>query len=170
MDRSNRSDSRWEDDFFSHPIKVGYYQEWQQYFATLSLQDLRSVFTAKDKELQSIVKKRSWYGIWDCLANSLGEEPYDAVFITPKFEEYEQAIASGMKMGFQKDSITNPNHAWLWAHDYQPCELYVEASQRFPIGEGLRRFGYVFWDSKRLHDSGILQKPSASPQTCYVDI
>ena len=104
------------------------------------------------------------------LAEALNEEPYDATFVTSKFEEYMQAIASGVKMQFQGDSIQNPNQAWLWAHSYQPCELYVEASHQFPVGEGLRRFGYVFWDNKRLQASGILQQELAYPQVHSVDI
>jgi len=106
----------------------------------------------------------------DFLTEALNEEPYDSAFFTPKLKGYEQAIASGVKMQFQRDSIRSPNHAWLWAHGYQPCELYVEASRGFPVGEGLRRFGYVFWDSKRLQASKILEKELVYLQIRSVNI
>jgi hypothetical protein len=64
------------------------------------------------------------------LAEALNEEPYDSAFVTTEFENYTQAIASGIKMQFKEDSVNSPNSAWLWAHDYQPCDLYVEASRQ----------------------------------------
>jgi len=78
--------------------------------------------------------------------------------MTSKYEENELALASGVKVQFYRDDINRANEAWLWSHNYQPCELYVQNTSMFPIGQGLRRFGYVFWDSSRLQTSGLLQR------------
>jgi len=161
--REDQYNSRWEDDFFSQSIKADYYEEWQRYFATLTLSELREIFTAKANALLTIVKRHANRFPHDFLTEALDEDPYHVTFITPEYEAHEQALESGIKVQFQEDAIDQPNEGWLWAHRYEPCNLYIESTRDFPTGEGLRRFGYVFWDSDRLHDSGILQKESAYP-------
>lgn len=80
------------------------------------------------------------------------------MYLTPEYEEHQQALTSGVKVQFQGDDIDKPNEAWLWAHRFQPCELCTEPRSEFRIGEGLRRFGYGSWDSSQLHDSQLLLK------------
>jgi hypothetical protein len=136
----------------------------------LTLRDIRGMFTIQDEELLHLVQTHVYRLPRDFLWQALNEEPYDSAFGTLRFEEHEQAIASGIKMRFLGDYIQSLNHAWLWAHSYQPCELYVKASRQFANGEGLRRFGYVFWDSDRLHASGILQQELVCSQIRSVSI
>ncbi|RFU36329.1 hypothetical protein B7463_g69, partial [Scytalidium lignicola] len=131
------------------------------YRSIYRISDLREIFTAQGDVLQQLVEKYARHFPSDFLTEALDEEPYHSTFITPEYEEYEQAILSDAKVRFQGDAIAGPNQAWLWAHRYQPCELYVQGTSDFPIGDCLRRFGYVFWDSDRLQRSGILQKDPA---------
>jgi hypothetical protein len=84
---------------------------------------------------------------------------------TDEFLEHEKAVANGVTVIFERDALDQPNEAWLWAHDYQPCELYVTSTWEFPIGEGLRRLGYVFWDSDRLRASWMLDDELVHPVT-----
>jgi hypothetical protein len=163
INREDPWNSRWEDDFFSHSIKVNYHEEWQRYLATVSLSDLRDIFTSKDDELLQVVQKHTHRLPHDFLTEALDEDPYHSALITPEYEVHEQALASGATVQFQGDVIDQPNEGWLWSHGYQPCELYVQSTREFPIGEGLRRFEYVFWDSNRLRGSGLIQKKSVYP-------
>lgn len=152
--------SRWEDDFFSHAYKRSWYETWQRYFATLSLTQLRDYFAAHGESLMQMTQK--YAGRWpnDFLTGALDESPYHSSMYTQEFEAHEEALTNGVKIQFERDDIGKPNEGWLWAHDYLSCELYVDSTFDFPIGKGLRRFGYVFWDSKRLRDARILQNPS----------
>jgi hypothetical protein len=158
-DQEDQYNSCWEREyFFSHSVKVNYHEDWQRYLATLSLSELREIFTVEPEALLQIVKKHASHYPHDFLTEALNESPYHATFITPKYKVHEQAPESGIMVQFYEDVIDQPNEGWLWAHGYKPCELYTESIGEFPIGEGLRRVGYVFWDSRRLRDSGILQK------------
>jgi len=159
----DRHQSRWDCDFFSHFHKVRKFKHIQKYMATMSLSDLREFLTAKDEGLIHILKKNGLNYSHDFLTEALDEEPYHPIWETPEYQEYEGALASEMKVRFEGDATSRPNEAWLWAHEYRPCELYVQSTPDFAIGEGLRRFGYVFWDSRRLQDLGLLQKELVNP-------
>ncbi|KAE9368119.1 hypothetical protein N431DRAFT_514826 [Stipitochalara longipes BDJ] len=128
------------------------------YFAVLRLSELREIFAAKDADLECAVQKHAGHLAHDFLDTALDEEPYHSVYSTPEFEEHQKVTFSGMKIEFEGDYIDKQNEAWLWAHDFRPCNLYVEPRSEFEMGEGLRRFGYIVWDSGRLHDSGLLSK------------
>jgi len=161
--KANRSD----DYYFSTREKRGWQESYLQYFGTLKVPTLVSLFTAQDDKLLQIVKE-NLEGQWqhDFLFKALGEDPYYFPFINPKRDEQEKKVSDGVTVQFHRDSVSEANEAWLWAHNYQPCDLYIEASYNFPIGEGLRRFGYVFWDSSRLHNAGILEKEFVWPSSC----
>jgi hypothetical protein len=164
LDREHRCNSRWETEYFiSHSAKVNCHENWQRYLATLSLSELREIFTAKPEALLQVARKYANHYPHDFLTEALNEDPYHATFITPKYEEHEQGLKSGIKVQFREDAIDKPNEGWLWARGYEQCELYTESISVFPNEEGLRRFGYVFWDSHRLSDSGILKKESVYP-------
>ncbi|KAN0095036.1 hypothetical protein V8E51_015747 [Hyaloscypha variabilis] len=162
-------ESRWDSDiFFSRSLKT-WHGHWQAYFAVLRLSDLKEVFAAKDADLERVVQYHAGHLAHDSLEAALDEEPYHSVFSTPEFEEHQQAIASGIKIQFEKDDIDRPNEAWIWAHNFKPCDLYVEARCDFEVGEGLRRIGYVFWDSSRLHDSGLLSESPSEVATLTME-
>jgi len=109
------------------------------------------------------VQKHLFHLPHDFLSEALDEDPYHSALITTELRELEQALANGVKFQFRGDAIDKPNVAWLWAHEYQPCDQYVQSRWEYAMGEGLRRFGYLFWDSKRMHESGILQKELVPP-------
>jgi hypothetical protein len=158
VEREDPWGSRWEiDPFFSHSAKVNGHTEWQEYLATLTISDLREIFTAVDDDLMHVLKNHLYRTAEPFLTEALDEIPYHSSFITPEYKEHKQALASGVKAPFLGDCIDKPNEGWLWAHQYKSCELYVSSTRGSTIGEGLRRFGYVFWDSTRLHRVGILQ-------------
>jgi hypothetical protein len=105
---------------------------------------LREIFTAEGDDLMHILQKHSYRAAEEFLTEALDEIPYHSSFVTPEYKEHKQALASGVKVPFLEDDIDNPNEGWLWAHRYQPCDLYVSATREIKTGEGLRRFGYVF--------------------------
>jgi len=148
--------SRWEFDFFSTSEKLQWQEAYHRYFATLKLPTLVSLFMAQDDQLLQIVKENC-DGKWphDFLSEALDHDPYYSQLIESKKDEHEKKVSAGVRIQFDRDSVSEANEAWLWAHEYQPCDLYVQSSHENEIGEGLRRFGYVFWDSSRLHDAGI---------------
>jgi len=150
----NPYDSRWVLDFFGTSAKSAYHKDWQRYSATLSLSQLREVFSATGDNLLQVTRENTISATNDFLTEALNEDPYHE---SDEYEAYLEALDSGVKVQFQGDDIEKPNEAWLWAHQYKPCD-YVESALLFPIGEGLRRCGYVFWDSRRLHDSSILDQ------------
>ncbi len=154
---------RWFDDqdylIFSSSTK-GWWES-NAYLATLPLPDLRELLTAEGDEIVQVVKK--YYGriTGEFLQEALSEMPRRARYKTPEFEEHNQAVARGVKARFQGDALNHANEAWIWANYYRPCEIYVEASADPYAGdyrEGLRQFGYVFWDRDRLHQSGIFDQ------------
>jgi hypothetical protein len=162
----NPYDSRWELDFFGSSAKSAYHKEWQKYSATLSLPQLREVFSATGDHLLQVIRKNTRSATNDFLTEALDADPYHD---SEEYDAYLEALNSGVKVQFQEDNIEEPNEAWLWAHQYRPCD-FVESAFHFPIGEGLRRFGYVFWDSKRLHDTNILDQKlvlHVLPQRAY---
>lgn len=151
--------SRWEFDFFSTSEKLQWRESYHRYFATLKLPTLVSLFTAQDGQLLQIVKDNcdcKWPH--DFLSEALDQDSYYSQLIEPKKDEHQQKVSAGVKIQFHRDYVSEANEAWLWAHEYQPCDLYVQPSYENEIGEGLRQFGYVFWDSSRLHDAGVLEQ------------
>jgi hypothetical protein len=131
---------------------------WQDYLAVLSISELRIIFAANDDKLEQILRKHIPNRTHESLDRALDEEPTPSALLTPEFREHEQAVASGVMVDFQGDSLDKANQAWLWAHGFHLCDCYVQCRRDFPRGEGLRRFGYVFWDSTRLESSGLMQK------------
>lgn len=154
IDRPDPWNSRWEASFFSQSTKMNFYEEWQMCVSTLRISELRDIFAATSDGLQHLVEKYARQFIYDSLTDALREEPYHSIFITPEYKEYEQALLSDFKFQLQGDAIQLPNHAWVWTHNYRPCELYFLSTDDFLIVSGLRRFGYVFWNGRRLLDCG----------------
>ncbi|KAF4637503.1 hypothetical protein G7Y89_g581 [Cudoniella acicularis] len=156
-DVERKHDSRWETSFFSATNKASF-SHWQHYFATLTIAELRDVFAGTGASLVKVIKKYAHRWGHAFLNEALEEEPLHATFYTSEYEAQEEARVGGVQVNFKRDAVELPNEAWLWAHKYQPCELYTTSSHDFAPGNGLRRFGYVFWDSHRLQRSQILQK------------
>jgi hypothetical protein len=156
--------SRWEFDIFSSYSKT-HYQSWQDYSASFSLPELRVMLIAKGEESHKILESTKCHLDDNPLNEALKESPYHSRMYTDEFLEHEKAVANGVTVQFERDALDQPNEAWLWAHDYQPCELYVASTWEFPIGEGLRRLGYVFWDSDRLRASWMLDDELVQPPT-----
>lgn len=55
---------------------------------------------------------------------------------------------------FCGDDRNGPNEAWLWSNDYTNLWHPSDGSR-----EDLREWGSCMWDSRRLSDWGIIQKP-----------
>jgi len=136
------AESRWESErFFSHSVKIQWHQQWQKYIVTLSISDLREIFTSQHDILLQNVQKHLFHLPHDFLSQALDEDSYHSALITTELREHKWALANGVKFQFRGDIIDKPNEAWLWAHEYQPCDLYVQSHWEYAIGEGLRRFG-----------------------------
>jgi hypothetical protein len=67
----------------------------------------------------------------------LDQDPYHSPLIEPKKDEHEQKVSAGVNIQFYQDSVSEANEARLWAHEYQPCDLYVQPSHENEIEEGL---------------------------------
>ncbi|MCJ1431059.1 hypothetical protein MMC27_000409 [Xylographa pallens] len=59
---------------------------------------------------------------------------------------------TGLESSLGGENIKDCNKGWLWAAGYQATVRYNIAANC-----DLRRFGYVFWDSKRLEECGLLE-------------
>jgi hypothetical protein len=57
---------------------------------------------------------------------------------------------------FRRDSLNQPNRAWLWAKENKSS---VIGSSALPHDRDLRAWGYVFWDSERLQKLRFIEQP-----------
>ena len=159
--RWNNGRRGWRRNFFSTWVKTEYWRNYQQSFATFDILDLLEVFEAKGNELTRLVQGHMYHFPGSDLTEAPGEPPYHLRLNTTQFQEYEKVLESGALVKFEGDAIDKKNSAWLWSHEYKSCDLYAESTSTFEddsLSEGLRRFGYVFWDHDRLASSGLLGK------------
>jgi hypothetical protein len=160
-DVDRQYDTRWDETFFGIGCKA-YFLAWQQGFATFPMSILLETFNAKGDTLSEIVQKYARRYQHEFLDEALDDCSYDSLYDTPEYQQHVADLENRIKVQFQGNAQDKANQAWLWAHENKPCELYVGERSEFPIGEGLRRFGYVFWDSDRLQNCEFFQKKSAS--------
>lgn len=149
-------EARWEFDFFSSHYKSRHH-DWQEYAGSLSLTEIRAMLTARGEEAHRILQGTMSHLYENPLTAALKETPYHSCMFTIEFMAHQQALESGTIICFERDALDLPNEGWLWAHQYRPCELYVDDEWARPEAEGLRRLGHVFWDSERLRESEVLR-------------
>jgi len=135
-----------KDYFFSKHSKVSYHDAYMEYMLSLGLPFLRHIFEASGEERTRSIIANGQHG-GDFLSKALKAPPKQTVAL----EEEETAEDNGLVLQFQEDNLTERNEAWLWSKDFRPSVLWNELG-----AEGLREWGYVFWDSSRLRASDIL--------------
>ena len=67
-----------------------------------------------------------------------------------------KAVSAELKLcplKFSGDDVYQSSIGWLWGHDWKPSKHAGE-----PQMKGLRDWGYVFWDERRMRASGILDR------------
>ena len=73
---------------------------------------------------------------------------------TPIFLTERAGRKCRQHLDFEGDACEKRNHAWLWAHQFCPQNLYS-----LECNLDLRAWGYVFWDSNRLEKLGVMKEP-----------
>ncbi|KAL8824502.1 MAG: hypothetical protein Q9191_005018 [Dirinaria sp. TL-2023a] len=71
-------------------------------------------------------------------------------------KESIKALSIRMKstpLKFLGDDLLESSIGWLWGHDWKPKLVSAE-----PQLKGLRDWGYVFWDKRRIDASGVLDR------------
>jgi hypothetical protein len=158
-------------DIFATPKYKQLHDAYHRYFATLNLPTLELLFTTPADQLLKIVEDNcDAVMAQEFLSEALDQDPCLSQWIKPKRNEHQQKVSAGVKVQFHQDSVSEANEAWLWIHEYRPCDLYVQPSHEIEIGEGLRRFGYVFWDSSRLHEAGVFEKAFVYASSCFLPL
>lgn len=157
---------RWDADFFSKTSKSISVEDWQELVATLPMKDLRAIFQAEGQNLEDLVKQWTWgsrHAIGPFLKEALAVDPHYFPVIPNgdglRDESQPNGRIKGSMASFQRstdgDEAKSANTGWYWANNWNMKEVYGDSSNYtatldYEGSEGLRRFGYVFWDSKRL--------------------
>jgi hypothetical protein len=121
-----------------------------EYLATLGFKTFRTLVEA-DNPLRRSIINRNYHHHHDSLGNALKHRPWIPGNI---FRREWHGRQRGQKLEFEGDEYHKSNLAWLWAHQMRPEPVSYET-----CNGDLRAWGYVFWDSGRLDDLGILKEP-----------
>ncbi|WEW57319.1 hypothetical protein PRK78_002784 [Emydomyces testavorans] len=137
---------------------VGIESPYIQRLLSLGLEKLYQIITAETYEARyKLLNDRRFNCprtqfdfLYDALDNV--NEPDDALFLSDFTPEDER---SHIRPPFFDDPDPGPAKIWRWAHQDETQLQFVYQKSREP----LREWGYVMWNSRRLHDLGILQEP-----------
>ena len=150
---------RWSepDAFFSSSSKISDHEYYAEYMLSLGLPFFRRLFETSGEELRQLLQANAAYGE-PFLTAALDEPPQQNQFI----ERERQLCSENAILAFGTDTVDGRNEAWLWSHYYKPA-----VRRNKDCSEGLRGWGYVFWDSMRLRASDIigLRYLQPSPQS-----
>ncbi|KAL9116408.1 MAG: hypothetical protein Q9187_007066 [Circinaria calcarea] len=152
---------RWSeaDRFFSTRSKFGDHDSYAEYMLSLGLHFFRQLFEADGEERRRLLEANTGYSE-SFLTEALRVPPQQS-----KFNENERKLLrENTILEFGTDMVNQMNEAWLWSHGYKPSGRWNSH-----FSNGLRKLGYVFWDSLRLRASGIIgqryfQPPTQSPE------
>ena len=109
---------------------------------------LQEIFTADTNDATNLILRNSI-----SLLNYLSE----ALLVARKLSSDSiQLLSVQLTLSSLKISGEKMHHSsigWLWGHDWKPTMSYGE-----PQMKGLRDWGYVFWDERRMRASRILDR------------
>ncbi|KAF4420427.1 zinc finger domain-containing protein [Fusarium austroafricanum] len=138
---------------------VGIESPYIQHLLYLGLEKLHQIITAETYEARHKLLNDRRFScprtrfdfLYDALDNV--NEPDDTPLLLSDFTQEDER--SHIRPPFFNDPDSGPAEIWRWAHQDETQQQFVYQKSRGP----LREWGYVMWDSRRLHDLGILQKP-----------
>ncbi|KAF2424830.1 hypothetical protein EJ08DRAFT_663853 [Tothia fuscella] len=133
--------------------------EYVQYLLSLGLEKLYAIWTAKTYEtryeLMNNPQCNCPWSRYDFLHEALDEmsnEPNDHIYLSDYTLDDQRR---NIKPSYFKDPDSGPAEVWRWAHQDETRSNFVYQRHR----EVLREWAYVMWDSCRLNEWGVFQKP-----------
>lgn len=153
----SRLDNRWNDEdfFFSYDAHGPMQEEWLETCLERDLGTLRVMLTADTSEARFDALGNTDY--YHCqsgttLAQLLG------ILRTHRKQEEKEDIGIRTPDAEFHDGVEKHNQGWLWARKSLARPRWFTGPPDDEVIEGLRRWGYVFWDHERLQRFGVLPR------------
>jgi hypothetical protein len=139
---------RWEEEdrWFSSSQKLDH-DSYMEYMLSLGLPFLRQAFRATGEERKGMIISNSCRAGPRFLSKALHQPQQDTEADRQDMTDH----SGGVTVSFAEDRMDEPNEGWVWGHDYKPALGWASG-----LRTELRRVGYVFWDHKRMKESGVL--------------
>lgn len=145
----------WEDMFVPRQINwfstsAKHYHHWyMEYILARGLPFLRQVFQSTGQERMQLVTSNNVYNT-EFLTKALRQPSKDTEYDRDVRKAWG-SVAGKVPPEAVRDDLDTFNLGWVWSHEDR-----LPPRHAAPWQKGLRDWGYVFWDRRRLEASGVI--------------